>query len=83
MTSAPNRIWPLPEEPLARIVPVVISTSTMDTVVVPISMAQPTSAVSVGAVMSMQRKRFSCSSPFTTTWKPLSRRVDASFTITQ
>ena len=54
----------------------------MVTVVVPISMAQPTMAVSSGAQTSMQVKALSDREPLTQTVNRFSRRVCASFTMT-
>ena len=67
---------------MARILPLSKSVSTMVTVVVPMSMAQPTSTVSVGAVISMQLKQPSFNSPLTHTFQLFSRRVWAILTMT-
>ena len=58
------------------------SVSTIVTVVVPISMAQPTMAVSSGPQISIHWNVLSFNSPLTQTLQLCSRRVEARFTMT-
>ena len=67
---------------MASSFPLVKSVKTMVTVVVPMSMAQPTMAVSSGPQTSMHRNALPVNSPLTHTVKSYSRSVEASFTMT-